>query len=70
MRNNELVSSVLVDYEGSSWIVETQSFYPEIGRVEALLKLENNSRNDVNIDNFSLLYLDGKVAKRTIGCPS
>ena len=70
MRNNELVSSVLVDYEGSSWIIETQSFYPEIGRVEALLKLENISKNDINIDNFSLLYLDGKIAKRTIGCPS
>ncbi len=70
MRNNELVSSVLVDYEGSSWIIETQSFYPEIGRVEALLKLENILRNDIDIDNFSLLYLDGKIPKRTIGCPS
>ena len=70
MRNNESVSSVLVDYEGSSWIIETQSFYPEIGRVEALLKSENISRDDINIDDFSLLYLDGKVAKRTIGCPS
>ena len=70
MRNNELVSSVLVDYEGSSWIIETQSFYPEIGRVEALLKSENISRNDINIDNLSLLYLDGNIAKRTIGCPS
>ena len=70
MRNNELVSNVLVDYEGSSWIVETQSFYPKIGRVESLLKLEDTSRNDINIDKISLLYLDGKVAKRTIGCPS
>ena len=37
---------------------------------EALLKLEDTSRNDINIDKISLLYLDGKVAKRTIGCPS
>lgn len=70
MRNNELVSGVLVDYKGSSWIIETQSFYPEIGRVKALLKAENISRNDISIDNFSLLYLDGKIAKKTIGCPS
>ena len=70
MRNNELVSGVLVDYKGSSWIIETQSFYPEIGRVKALLKSENISRNDISIDNFSLLYLDGKIAKKTIGCPS
>ena len=70
MRNNESVSGVLVDYEGTSWIIETQSFYPEIGRVEALLKSENISRNDLNIGNFSLLYLDGKIAKKTIGCPS
>ena len=70
MRNNELVSDVLVDYEGSSWIVETQSFYPKIGIVEASLKLEDTSRNDINMDKISLLYLDGKVAKRTIGCPS
>ena len=70
MRNNELVSNVLVDYEGSSWIVETQSFYPKIGTVEASLKLEDTSKNDINIDKISLLYLDGKVAKRTIGCPS
>ena len=35
-----------------------------------LLKSENISRNDISIDNFSLLYLDGKIAKKTIGCPS
>ena len=70
MKNNELVSNVLVDYEGSSWTVETQSFYPEIGRVEALLKLENVSKIDIDIDKFFLLYLDGKIAKKTIGCPS
>ena len=69
MRNIELVSGVLVDYKGSSWIIETQSFYPEIGRVKALLKSKNISKNDISIDNFSLLYLDGKIAKKTIGCP-
>ncbi len=72
MKNNEQMSGVLVDYNGSSWIIETQSFYPEIGKVEALLKSENISRNDVEIDmdKISLIYLDGKIAKRTIGCPS
>ena len=70
MRNNELVSGVLIDYKGSSWIIETQSFYPEIGKVEALLKSENILGNDLDIENFSLIYLDRNIAKRTIGCPS
>ena len=70
MKNSELVRDVLVDYEGSSWIIEKQSFYPDTGKVVALLKLENISRNDIDIKNFSILYLDGEIAKRTIGCPS
>ena len=70
MKNNETVSSVLVDYEGSSWIIEKQSFYPDTGKVVAFLKLENISRNNIDIKNFSILYLDGEIAKRTIGCPS
>ncbi len=72
MKNNEGMRSVLVDYEGSSWIIETQSFYPEIGKVEALIKSENYVGNymDIDLENFSLIYLDGKIAKRTIGCPS
>ena len=72
MKNNGLVSDVLVDYGGSSWVIEAQSFYPEKGRVEASLKLEDMSRNDVDTDleNFSLIYMEGRIAKRTFGCPS
>ena len=70
MKNNEEMSDVLVDYEGSSWIIETQSFYPDIGKVDALLKSEQISRNDIDVKDFSLIYLDGKIAKRTIGCPA
>ena len=32
MKNNETMSSVLVDYEGNSWIIEKQSFSPTIRR--------------------------------------
>ena len=70
IRNNESVSSVLVDYEGNSWIIEKQSFSPKSGRVEALLKLKDPSKKNKDKKNFSLLYLDGKIAKKTIGCPS
>ena len=70
MRNNESVSSVLVDYEGNSWIIEKQSFYPELGRVEALLKLKDSSKKNKDKENFSILYLDNNIAKRTIGCPA
>ena len=72
MKNNEEMRNVLVDYEGNSWVIETQSFHPEVGKVEALIKSENISRNDMDLDveNFSLIYLDGEIAKRTIGCPS
>ena len=69
MKNKEAVSSVLVDYEGNSWIIEEQSFYPKSGRVEALLKLKDPSKKNKDT-KFSLLYLDGKIAKKTIGCPS
>ena len=70
MKSGALVSDALVDYQGSSWIIEKQSFYPELGRVEALLKLKDPSKKNQDKDNFSLLYLDGKIAKKTIGCPS
>ncbi len=70
IRNNKSVSSVLVDYEGNSWIIEKQSFYPKSGRVEALLKLKDPSKKNKDKKKFSLLYLDGKIAKKTIGCPS
>ena len=70
MKNNETVSRVLVDYEGNSWIIENQSFSPKSGRVEALLKLIDPLKKNQDKDNFSLLYLDGKIAKKTIGCPS
>ena len=70
MKNNETVSSVLVDYEGNSWIIEKQSFSPNSGRVEALLKLKNPSKKNKDKENFSILYLDNHVPKRTIGCPA
>ena len=70
MKNNQTVSRVLVDYEGNSWIIEKQSFSPKSGRVEALLKLIDPLKKNQDKDNFSLLYLDGKIAKKTIGCPS
>ena len=57
MRNNESVSSVLVDYEGNSWIIEKQSFSPNSGRVEALLKLKDPSKKNKDKENFSILYL-------------
>ena len=70
IRNNESVSSVLVDYEGNSWIIENQSFSPKSGRVEALLKLKDPSKKNKDKKNFSILYLDNHIAKRTIGCPA
>ena len=69
IRNNESVSSVLVDYEGNSWIIEKQSFSPKSGRVEALLKLKDPSKKNQDKENFSILYLDNHIAKRPIGCP-
>ncbi len=70
MRNNESVRSVLVDYEGDSWIIEKQSFSPKSGRVEALLKLKDSSKKNKDKENFSILYLDNNIAKKTIGCPA
>ena len=70
MRNNELLSSVLVDYKGNSWIIEKQSFSPKSGRVEALLKLKDPSKKNKDKENFSIIYLDNHIAKRTIGCPT
>ena len=58
MRNNESVRSVLVDYEGDSWIIEKQSYSPKSGRVEALLKLKDSSKKNKDKENFSILYLD------------
>ena len=70
MKNSELVNGALLDYTGSSLIIETQSFYREFGKVEAILKLEQSSKNKIDLENFSLLYLDSLSAKRTIGCPT
>ena len=70
MKSSALVSGALVDYLGNSWIIEKQSFYPEIGRVEALIKLKDPSNKDIDKENFSILYLDSHIAKRTVGCPS
>ncbi len=70
MRNNESLGGVLVDYEGNSWIIEKQSFSPKSGKVEALLKLKDPSKKDKDKENFSILYLDNQIAKRTIGCPA
>ena len=70
MKNSKLVSGALLDYMGSSLIIETQSYYPEFGRVEALIKSENSSENKIDLENFSLLYLENRKAKRTVGCPN
>ncbi len=70
MENTKLVSGALVDYEGSSWIIEKQSFYPKLGRVEAFLKLDEPRNGKIDLENFSLLYLHNDIAKKTIGCPS
>ena len=70
MKSRTLVSDALVDYQGSSWIIENQSFYPELGRVEALLKLKDPSNKEIEKENFSILYLNNHTPKRTIGCPS
>ena len=70
MKNSESVRDALVDYEGDSWIIETQSFDPKFGRVEAFLKLEESSNNEMDLGSFTLLYLDADIAKKTIGCPS
>ena len=70
MKNSRSVSGVLVDYEGSSWTIEAQSFHPGFGRVEALLKLKEPTKNELDLENVSLLYLDNRVAKKTVACIS
>ncbi len=68
MKNSRSVTSVLVDYEGSYWNIETQSFYPQFGRVEALLKLKETTKNKLDLKNVFLLYLDDRIAKKTVAC--
>ena len=70
MKNSSAVTSVLVDYEGSSWTIETQSFYPRFGRVEALLKLKEAKESKLDLENVSLIYLDNRTAKKTVACVS
>ena len=70
MKNSKSVTSVLVDYEGSSWTIEAQSFYPEFGRVEALLKLKEPTKSELDLENVSLLYLENRIAKKTVACVS
>ena len=70
MKSSALVSGALVDYQGSSWIIQKQSFYPELGKEEALLQLKDNSNKDIDKENFSILYLNNRIPKRTVGCPS
>ena len=70
MKSSTLMSGVIVDYRESSWIIEKQSFYPELGMVEASIKLKDFSKKDIDKKNFSILYLENKTAKRTVACPS
>ena len=69
-KNSRSITGVLVDYEGSSWTIEAQSFYPEFGRVEALLKLKEPTKSELDLENVSLLYLDNLIAKKTVACVS
>ena len=70
MKYSRSATGVLVYYEGSSWTIEAQSFYPRFGRVEALLKLKERTKSELDLENVSLLYLDNRTAKRTVGCHS
>ena len=70
MKNSRSVTGVLVDYEGSSWTIEAQSFYPKFGRVEALLELKESAKSELDLENVSLLYLDNLIAKKTVACLS
>ena len=70
MKNNRSVTSALVNYEGSSWTIEDQSFYPRFGRVEALLKLKEAKKSKLDLENVSLIYLDNHIAKKTVACVS
>jgi hypothetical protein len=38
--------------------------------VEALLKLKDPSKKSKDKENFSILYLDNHIPKKTIGCPA
>ncbi len=70
-RNSKTISSALVDYEGNSWTIEAQSFYPKFGVVKAFIKpLENKKKRALNLEHFTLLYLDKLIANKTVACPS
>ena len=51
-------------------IVEAQSFYPGFGRVEAFLNLKESAKSELDLENVSLLYLDNRIAKKTVACVS
>ena len=70
MKNSGSVTGVLIDYEGNSLTIEAQSFYPGFGRVKALVKLKESTKNELNLENFSLLYLDNHIVKKTVACVS
>ena len=70
MKNSKSITGVLVDYEGSPWTIEAQSFYPEFGRVEALFELKEPTKSELDLKNVSLLYLDNLIAKKTVACIS
>ena len=70
MKNSRSVTGVLVDYDGSSWTIEAQSFYPRFGRVEALFKLKTSTKSELDLENVFLLYLDNRIAKKTVACES
>jgi hypothetical protein len=70
MKNSRSIISALLDYDGSSWIIEAQSFYPKFGRVEALLKLKEAKKSKLDLENISLIYLDNRIAKKTVACVS
>jgi len=70
MKNSSSISSVLFDYEGNSWTIDAQSFYPKYGKVEALLKLKEAKKSKLDLENVSLIYLDNRTAKKTVACVS
>ena len=70
MKNSSSIISVLFDYEGNSWTIDAQSFYPKYGRVEALLKLKEAKKSKLDLENVSLIYLDNRIAKKTVACVS
>jgi hypothetical protein len=70
LRNSKTISSALVDYEGTSWTIEEQSFYPEFGVVKAFIKPLKAKKRALNLKHFTLLYLDKTIANKTVACPS